>query len=119
MQPDQYGEVLGEDWKSNTSFRGTLSGFHPPAAYWCESMSASEIKFVEMVSQPYLSKFGYDVDDGCPSKEEWMDMYGFLEDPFLRDRLSKLLKMVEGSEGYRTDLYLTEMRIVFPERLEG
>ncbi|WP_420722583.1 sulfotransferase family protein [Hwanghaeella sp. LZ110] len=119
MQPDKFGEILGEDWKSNTSFRGTLSGFHPPSEYWRKNMSAAEIKFVEMITQPYLSEFGYDADGLPPTKEEWSQMYNFLEDPLIRDRFSKLLKTGEGSEGYRTDPYLTEMRIVFPERFEG
>ena len=119
MQPDKFGEILGEDWKSNTSFRGTLSGFHPPSEYWRKNMSAAEIKFVEMITQPYLSEFGYDADGLPPTKEEWSQMYDFLEDPLIRDRFSKLLKTGEGSEGYRTDPYLTEMRIVFPERFEG
>ncbi len=82
-------------------------------------MSAAEIKFVEMITQPYLSEFGYDADGLPPTKEEWSQMYDFLEDPLIRDRFSKLLKTGEGSEGYRTDPYLTEMRIVFPERFEG
>ena len=119
MEPETHGHILGEEWRTNTSFCGILTGFHPPSSRWRDAMTRAETIFVEMVSQPYLAKYGYQADDHFPTRKDWNEIYGFLEDPFFRERFGRLLHTGEGSEGYRTNPFLTEMRIVFPERFEG
>jgi len=118
MDPNTHGRIIGEDWRHNTSYRGEIQGFPAPSTRWRDNMSAAETMFVEMVTQPYLSKYGYEAEKHFPTKSDWDEIYGFLEDPFLHDRFEKLLHTGQGSEGYRTDPYLTEMKIVFPERFE-
>ena len=116
LDPNKYGRVLGEDWRYNTSFRGEIVGFPPASTRWRDSMSHAETLFLELITQPYLSRFGYEPEKYFPTRSDWEEIYGYLEDPFLRSRFEKWLQTGEGSEGYRTDPYLTEMRIVFPER---
>lgn len=119
LQPDVYSRVIGEDWRGNTSFSDTLSGFMPPAERWREHMTAAEIAFVELICQPYLTPLGYKAEGQMPSRKEWNEIYDMLEDPFLEARFTRWLGVGEGTEGYRTDPYLTEMKIVFPERFGG
>ena len=116
LDPNRYGHIIGEDWRHNTSFHGEIKGFLPPTKRWREHMTAAETMFVEMVTQPYLAKYGYEAEQHFPSREDWNEIYDFLEDPFLRERFKKWLQTGEGSEGYRTDPYDTEMKIVFPDR---
>ncbi|MDA9194138.1 sulfotransferase [Alphaproteobacteria bacterium] len=118
LDPNTYGHIIGEDWRHNTSFHGEIKGFLPPSLRWRDTMTPAETMFIEMISQPYLAKYGYEADSHFPSKKDWDEIYGFLEDPFLRERFEKWLHTGQGTEGYRTDPYLTEMKIVFPERFE-
>lgn len=118
MQPNLYGDIIGEDWRKNTSFRGKIEGFPPPSTQWREHMTPAETMFVEMVCQPYLAEYGYESDGLMPGKQDWDEMYRFLEDPFLRGRFAHWLHTGQGREGYRTDPYTTEMKIVFPERFK-
>lgn len=116
LQPDVYSRVIGEDWRDNTSFDKKLTGFMPAISQWREHLTPAEIIFVEMICQPYLAACGYKPEGGLPSKRDWDEIYGMLEDPFIHDRFASWLGGSEGAEGYRSDPYLTEMRIVFPER---
>ncbi len=116
LDPNAHGQIIGEDWRHNTSYRGEINGFPPASARWRDNMSAAETMFVEMITQPYFSQYGYEVEERFPSRQDWDEIYTFLEDPFLRERFEKWHRTGCGSEGYRTDPYLTEMKIVFPER---
>jgi hypothetical protein len=118
MDPGEHGRIIGEDWRENTSFRGRIEGFPAPSTRWREFMTPAETMFVEMVCQPYLAENGYQADDHMPDESDWAQMYRFLEDPFLRERFRRWLHTGRGSEGYRTDPYMTEMKIVFPERFK-
>lgn len=118
LDPNTYGHIIGEDWRHNTSYRGEIKDFPPASTRWRDNMSHAETIFVEMITQPYFSKYGYETEKYFPAKKDWDEIYSFLEDPFLRGRFEKWLHTGQGSEGYRTDPYLTEMKIVFPERFE-
>ncbi len=118
LDPDSYGVTIGETWHDNTSFGGAMVGFAPATQRWRDVMTPAETMFVELVTQPHLARYGYEADNHFPSKADWDAMYGFLEDPFIRKRFEKWLQTGQGSEGYRTDPYHTEMKIVFPERYD-
>ena len=76
-------------------------------------LSDAEILFVEMVTQPYLTYFGYQSSGIKPSKKLWMDVSKFFDDEFIRDRYSQFLKTGTGTEGYRSDPIKREMNIAF------
>jgi len=116
LDPDRHGRIIGEEWQGNTSFRGVVTGFPPASTRWRDFMTPAETMFVELVTQPHLAGHGYQADPHFPSKADWDEIYGFLEDPFIRQRFQTLLQTGQGAEGYRTDPYVTEMKIVFPER---
>lgn len=106
----------GEDWATNTSFGQPYGRLPDAAPRWPEQLSRAEVIFIEMITQPYFSQLGYRSPDYFPSEAEWSELYTFILDPLLRRRFSDWLSTGRGAQGYRTDPYLHEMKIVFPER---
>lgn len=106
----------GEDWAVNTSFGSGYSGWPEGSPRWPEHLSRSEILLTELVVQPWLSRWGYVPHVTSPKTEEWYAAYTLLNDSFLRSRFTKWLETAQGVEGYRSDPYEYEMKLVFPER---
>lgn len=108
--------AAGEDWASNTSFGESYRALPDAKPRWPENLSRAEVIFIEMICQPYFSRLNYMASGFSPSPEEWREMYGFISDSFLSERFSKWLSTGRGAQGFRTDPYEYEMRLVFPER---
>jgi len=106
----------GEDWASNTSYGIKYKGLPDGKSRWKEYLTHSEVIFTEMISQPYLTELGYESSELFPTEEEWMQIYSYINEDFLNGRFKKWLREGKGSQGYRTDPYMHEMKIVFPER---
>lgn len=106
----------GEDWASNTSFGKTYRALPDAKPRWPENLSRAEVMFIEMICQPYFSRLNYVTSGFLPSAEEWLEMHGFISDSFLSERFSRWLSTGRGAQGYRTDPYEYEMKLVFPER---
>jgi hypothetical protein len=106
----------GEDWASNTSYDKPYRQLPDATPRWPQQLSRAEVIFIEMVTQPYFERLGYQSANYFPSPEEWSEVYGFIGDPLLRERFGAWLSHGRGAQGYRTDPYTHEMRIVFPER---
>jgi hypothetical protein len=106
----------GENWASNTSFGGGYDKLPDGKPRWPEYLTRAEIIFIEMITQPYLTRLGYKSSGSTPSHGDWENIYHYLTEPFLGGRFEKWLYEGKGSQGYRTDPYAHEMRIVFPER---
>ncbi|AOF80414.1 sulfotransferase domain protein [Methyloversatilis sp. RAC08] len=109
----------GEDWASNTSFGTTYKTLPDARPRWPEHLSRAETIFIELVSQPHFSRLGYQTSGFIPDKAEWDRMFDFVSEPFLDERFRTWLTTGRGSQGYRTDPYEYEMRLVFPERFAG
>ncbi len=109
----------GEDWASNTSFGKTYRTLPDARPRWPENLTRAETIFIELVSQPHFSRLGYQSSGFVPDKAEWDRMFEFVSEPFLDERFRKWLTTGLGSQGYRTDPYEYEMRLVFPERFAG
>ena len=69
-----------------------------------------------MVTQPYLSFFGYESSGIVFDKKILDDFNDFFNDEFIRKRFKVLMKTGCGIEGYKTDPIQRELNIVFPER---
>ena len=108
----------GEDWSSNTSHGKRVTQWPDAKPRWPVHLSRVETLFIEMITQPYLTKFGYDSSGFVPSVDEWISMYQLMDDEFLKKRFTDWLRLGKGAEGYRTDPYMHEMKIVFPERFK-
>jgi len=108
----------GEDWASNTSFGQSFDRIRPLAPRWPDNLSTDELALVELVTQPYLCDFGYEHSGCVPKPEQWQRIAALCDDSFLAERLRRWFVLGEGSQGYRTDPYEHEMKIVFPERYE-
>ena len=108
--------AVGEDWASNTSYEIPYQKLPDGKPRWPKQLSRSEVIFLEMVSQPYLNELGYVASNYYPSADDWSDIYRYIEDPALKVRLIGWLTKGEGAQGYRTDPYIREMALVFPER---
>lgn len=106
----------GEDWATNTSHGGRFDRWPDAKPRWPEHLSRVEVMFIELITQPWLSTYGYESSGFVPTAEEWLQIYSLLDDDFLRGRFACWLRTGQGAEGYRTDPYLHEMKIVFPER---
>lgn len=106
----------GEDWASNTSFGKSYDKLPEATSRWPEHLTRTEVIFIEMISQPFLSRLGYTSSGYVPTDDDWQVLYGYVSEPFLDERFKKWLHEGKGSQGYRTDPYLHEMKIVFPER---
>lgn len=119
LDPDRYGTIVGEDWQSNTSFGGRVAGFSPPTEHWREHMSKAETMFVEMITQPKFSRYGYVSAGHTPAREDWDEIYKFISDPFIATRFQTWLQHGKGSEGYRSDPIKTELKIVFGDEEYG
>lgn len=107
----------GEDWSTNTSYGKPYTNWPDANPRWPEFLERSETIFVELITKPWLFKYGYKSSGFVPDSKEWAQMYSLVsEDDFLMDRLTRWLHTGKGVEGYRTDPYHHEMKIVFPER---
>jgi hypothetical protein len=115
LEPENF-RAEGEDWATNTSFDGRIAGFPKAEARWPLHLSHAERLFVELVCQPYMSTYGYEVCDPTSGTIDWPEIGRFLQDEFIAQRFSQWLKTGKGAQGYRTDPYDYEMKIVFPER---
>ena len=117
MDPNSNAFLLGESWSNNTSFRKEIIGFPKPHEKWKKYLTNSEILFLELISQPFLKKLKYESFDY--EKDFNFEMFNdFLKDDYIRDLFFYYLKTGNGVEGYRTDPWKTEMKIVFPERFK-
>ena len=108
--------AAGEDWRTNTSFDGSFKGWPKPGARWPTALSDLEVMFVELITQPYLSRYGYPSSGLVPSAQEWQGLHALLDSDFLQQRFQRWFSEGAGSEGYRTNPVEHELRIVFPER---
>ena len=106
----------GEDWASNTSRGMNYDRWPDGRPRWPNQLSRAELLLVELVTQPWLSHYGYSASVADPSAEEWAAAFALIDDNFLRGRLHHWLQTGEGAEGYRSDPYIHEMKIAFPER---
>lgn len=109
----------GEDWASNTSFGESYQKLPEAKPRWPEHLTRSEVIFVEMISQPYLSRHGYHSSGFMPTEEDWQAIRGYICESFLDERFARWLQEGKGSQGYRSDPYRHEMKIVFPERFQN
>lgn len=108
--------AAGEEWVTNTSVSNKIAGWPDGSPRWPERLSRVEVMFVELVTQPWLAYYGYESSGFCPTAEEWTSMFQLIDDGFLRGRFEHWLTSGRGVQGYRTDPYEHEMKIVFPER---
>lgn len=106
----------GEEWSSNTSFDGKFEKWPKVKPRWPDKLSRVEVMLIEMLTQPYFSEFNYLSSKYIPTEDEWAEMYQLIDDDFLRGRFSEWITKGRGAEGYRSDPYTHEMKIVFPER---
>jgi hypothetical protein len=119
MLNDKELSARGEDWRTNTSFEGEFSAFPMPTPRWPEHLSRAETIFAELITQPQFSRWGYSAAPGTLTVDDMIDVARFLEDPFIARRFTNWINNGEGSEGYKSDPYEHEMRIVFPERFQS
>ncbi|MDB2324446.1 sulfotransferase [Alphaproteobacteria bacterium] len=116
LDPNKNAIVLGEHWQSNTSFREGIVGFPEPHTKWKEYLTKDEVCFLEFLTQPYLSELGYEGALDGKFYKGTVDFSHFFKDEYIFKKMQNYLKTGLGSEGYRTDPWLTEMKIVFPEK---
>lgn len=109
----------GEDWASNTSFGTTYQALPDAKPRWPEHLTRAETAFIEMISQPYFSRMGYASSGITPNRQEWSALHDFVSEGFLAERFRGWLTTGRGAQGYRTDPYEHEMKIVFPERFNA
>lgn len=116
LDPNKNAFLLGEQWQTNTSFRNKVEGFPKPHQKWKEYLDEDEILFLQIIAQPYLSELGYETSAKNLSEKTDLDLSNFLKDEYIQKKFSHYWQTGRGTEGYRTDPWLTEMKIVFPER---
>ena len=109
----------GEEWSSNTSFGKEYKKLPDAKSRWPEHLSRSEVIFIEMITQPYFSSQGYESSNFEPTQDDWDKVYQYMNEPFLAERFKNWLFNGRGGQGYRTDPYIHEMKIVFPERFNN
>jgi|GEM_PF-686782 len=109
-------DAAGEDWRSNTSFGGGYQGWPKPESRWPTTLSRREVQFVELITQPYLARYGYAPSGFVPTAYDWQQIYELLDSDFLMQRFERWFNDGVGSEGYRTNPVEHELRLVFPER---
>jgi hypothetical protein len=108
--------AAGEDWRTNTSYGKAYKSFPKPKSRWNSVLSREEIILTELVTQPYLSYFGYKSSEYFPTMQEWQGIYSILDDDFLKKRFENYLFNGKGSQGYKSDPVVREMKIAFPDR---
>lgn len=109
--------TFGENWKVNSSYSQSITNLPDGSlSRWKSKLSDAEILFTEMVTQPYLTYFGYQPSGIKPSKNLLMDVAKFFDDDFISERYSEFLKTGSGIEGYRSDPIKREMDIAFSKQ---
>lgn len=103
LNPEMYRDKSGKPWKNNSGFFPEASGIMKNNQRWREHLSKAEIFFIEMISMPQMVEFRYALSGGVPSKDEWAEIHGFLEDPLLSGRFTHWVATGKGVEGYPSD----------------
>lgn len=116
LDPSKFEALGGSRWETNTSFNEPHVGWPKNSPRWPIHLTAPELLLVEIITQPFLSKFGYLASGGSVSESEWSAARSLLDTPFLERRLRSWVSTGKGAEGYVTDPYEFEMRMVFPDR---
>lgn len=118
LNPAKFRALGTAGWDENTSFGGRHVGWPESLPRWPDKLTKPELLLVEMITQPFFSIFGYTPSGVEPSKSNWRAARDLLNTPLLEARLNSWLSNGKGAEGYLTDPYEFEMRMVFPERFE-
>lgn len=110
---EQFSDIKGEDWRTNTSFDGTQNNYETATPRWATELSPEELFLVEMICQPEMAKLGYLGSDQDITKLDQTALAALISDPWFGPRLAKYLSTGLPTQGYRSDPYRTEMEIVF------
>lgn len=110
---DNFADIKGEDWRSNSSFDESGQNYSEAAPRWKEALSSEELFIVEMICQPEMAELGYAGSGQDVSKMNETALGALLADPWLATRIGTYLATGLPHQGYRSDPYQTEMEIVF------
>lgn len=116
LDPSKFEGIGGSRWDTNTSFNKPHMGWPKDVPRWPLHLTAAEVLLIEIITQPFFSRFGYVSTGREVSEFEWSEARSLLNTPFLEQRLNSWVATGTGAEGYLTDPYEFEMRQVFPER---
>jgi len=112
-QLDQFANIRGEDWRTNTSFPEDTANYARAHSRWKEHLDSEDLFLIELLCQPEMAAQGYSGSAQDLSRLEATKLSRILSDPWFGERLNSYLVHGRPQAGYRTDPYETEMRIVF------
>ena len=110
---DNYVAIKGEDWRTNTSFEITEKNYTKATKRWTTALSKEELFFIELFCQPEMAKFKYNGSGQSVAKLDAYKITQILSDEWLSERIKIYLSHGTPEQGYRSDPYETEMKIVF------
>lgn len=110
---NSFGDIKGEDWRTNTSFDSNSSNFAKAEVRWKNNLTNAEIFLVEMICQPYMSDHGYRGSGNSLDQVSFPELAHLLSDNWLSSRIQHFLETGLPHQGYRSDPLATEMKIVF------
>jgi hypothetical protein len=110
---EEYGDIKGEDWRENTSFGRNEKNYVKASNRWKTTLTREECFLVEMLCQPEMAKLNYEGSSQSVDKLDMSELKKIFLDPWLSGRISKYLSSGVPEQGYRSDPYETEMKIVF------
>ena len=110
---DNYVAIKGEDWRTNTSFEVAEKNYTKAKKRWTTALSKEELFFIELFCQPEMAKFKYKGSGQSVAKLDAYKITQILSDEWLSERIKIYLSDGAPEQGYRSDPYETEMKIVF------
>lgn len=99
----EFLDKSGKQWLNNSIFEPSATGILSNSKRWESNLSRPEINFIELVLNSKLVENGYELSGYVPSKQDWQEIYKFIEDKFLSKRFSYWLQTGFGKEGYPSD----------------
>ena len=113
LDPSKYRSKDGKKWIHNSAFQPEgKTGLIKQTKRYESFLTFPERFFVELITINSMRKHGYPLSGRIPTKEEWVKIYDFFIDPFLRKRIKHFLKTGMGVEGYPSDPTKVEKNLI-------
>lgn len=110
---EKFSDIRGEDWRTNSSYDENGQNYSMATPRWKQELTAEELFWVEMICQPEMTNLRYKGSGQPLSGLNGEALSRIISDDWLSGRLTTYLTTGLPEQGYRSDPYETEMRIVF------
>lgn len=109
----EFSDIKGEDWRTNSSFEPEGANFSAAKPRFQDHLTKEELFLVELICQPEMGELGYPGVGGMVQSLDFEKIAAIVGDQWMSERINNFLADGIPAQGYRTDPFKTEMKIVY------